>query len=386
MGIICYLALLELVLVIIFGRTSSSRIESLNALLRRMLSLAQTYVPEFKDLSAKFMLSRLRLRARSIANPPGLKQRRRRKKAVQRSKGKKRSGGGGGAWRAFVRQRMKGQAKQLFTSLSAEYAALTDEERKALEELGKVATTTHATGNLAFGLTSRSMARLNRRNAANVVRPPPPQIVEYDDENVLRTLAAHLERVKADVAIAKSISCEKARRDVYDFADWSNSDGVRLRDTLVSVIPAVGRFAPDMHCLAAGVGMKVTTWCSSVGNDLPRVVALMEKPEHAELREALLEWFEESHKLVSHEDQPEIPSPPQRRNQKPTCKEAGICLCDVPGDIIHRFSLRLVARLKRLVAAQTDLQASGSLVIRLNGMSLDGAVVEGLHLSFLYTL
>ena len=84
-GIDCFGGRTELAIQIILGRTNSCRIESINALLRRMAVVrTQTQTMLVEDLSAKIVLSRLKLRCQSLHKPRGIaaqvgKKRRQRK-------------------------------------------------------------------------------------------------------------------------------------------------------------------------------------------------------------------------------------------------------------------------------------------------------------------
>ena len=162
-GILGLAALLELALIVIFGRSNTERIESINALLRRMLNNRYQNSNMFvRDLGAKYLLNRSRLRRLNI-NALTRKDRKaslfktRVDKRVIKRKANKR---GGGAWRAFVRERCKGIAKAMFHELVIAYHNLSQEELEPYKKLGALATAAHRRGGASFGLTTRAMGRL----------------------------------------------------------------------------------------------------------------------------------------------------------------------------------------------------------------------------------
>ena len=159
------LAKLELALIAIFGRTNTCRIESLNALLRRMIqNRYQNTRMQARDLSSKFLLNRGRLRRWHLHNlderkqPPLFK---RNSKVVIKTNRKQDAGtrsGGGGAWRAFVRSRCRGVGRAMHRALSLEYRNLSPSEREPFIQMGLVGKLSHRQGLHSFGLTNRAMA------------------------------------------------------------------------------------------------------------------------------------------------------------------------------------------------------------------------------------
>ena len=155
----CREALLEIAIIIILGKTSTVRIEALNALIRRIIVSKSNAVkkPNLLSISAEFALSRLRASERGLfkrlwsiwkkplsvtdADEHPIRRRavRRKKKRVIKSETKKvvRRPGGGGAWRAFVHARCRGVTKALFAELAKEYNNLSPEERVAIVALGR---------------------------------------------------------------------------------------------------------------------------------------------------------------------------------------------------------------------------------------------------------
>ena len=148
-GLVCAAALLELAIMIVFGRTNTCRIESLNAFLRRLVSCrTQTHVMSLLDLSTRFILSRVRIRNKSLYKPAGLVDSYKRKTKVRKdcSKpggGKQKRRGGGGPWRAYVSHRLRGAARASFRGIAGDYATLSPDERARFKRFGVAGSTAH---------------------------------------------------------------------------------------------------------------------------------------------------------------------------------------------------------------------------------------------------
>jgi hypothetical protein len=394
-GIASHGALLELAMVIAFGRTNTCRIESLNALLRRMVSSRyQTWAMSLLVLSAKFVLSRLKLRLCSTANPPGLRGGRRPASKVKKKHKRQRREGGGGAWRAFVRARSKLIGKAVFRQFAGEYATLDPAEKAHFEHIGRLGTIAHRSGKKAFGLRSRSLQSLIRNSS---LKSRCKQLMDGTmNDSVaaashdLAVLGDQFAQAKADFTIMRSFSAGDDIEAECALADWSSSvSGVGVRDAVAGTLPAIAEFVPEMHALPSAGHINVSTWCSSSGPDLHRTVALLKKREHEDTRDGLMSWFDSVHKSVNHDDQAKIPPRPSTGRGKPTCREAKVCLCGDDGAAIHTIKLRLCDSLKICVGARGArlhaVQCDGDLVCRLTGMPDGGAMPADLILHIPFT-
>jgi hypothetical protein len=392
-GITCKHALLELCLVIIFGRTNTCRIESLNALLRRMASCRyQARSMTVFDLSSKFILSRLQLRKRSFYHPPGMSAKFAKRVKTRAKKDKANKKGGGGAWRAWVRKCMKGKSKILFKSLALEYRHLSEQELCDLNVVGRAATEAHSLRKHAFGLTTRAMSRLLssetlKKRCKELLTAEPPVVVSYD----LSALGDHLEQAKVDAHVMQTLQNEAKGVSDHSLAEWSTGPrGVCDRDQTAMSIPNIARMAPEFHALPAACGVNIMSWCSSTGQDLHRTLAMLKKAEHSEVRDALMKWYSELHLATEHDAQPAIPPRPPLGAGKPSCREAKTCLCGAVGTAIHRFKRQLCSTLKLLIkreARLVTLQENADIVMRLTGLNDDGVVFgtadEFLHISLM---
>ena len=134
-GLLNWFAILELVLLICFTRTNSARLESLNALLRRIIGTRyQSRSMSFVSLCSKFCLSRVKVRERELALGHKRGNRPTRKKRVKKriAKTKHKRVGGGGPFRAYMSKELRRCRKQCWKLLCQSYRDLIAEENKSL--------------------------------------------------------------------------------------------------------------------------------------------------------------------------------------------------------------------------------------------------------------
>ena len=168
-GLCSLAALFELTLMIMFGKTSTVRVESLNAWFRRQCSVrCQQKVLSFVTLSVMFIKSQFRSREHLTRRRGGAQHRRERKvrkdnklktKSSREPPKKRMKRGGGGTWRAFTSSRCRAIGRACFKALAAAYKVLSAEERAPFEEMGRLGTLSHRRGSAAFGLNPRALVR-----------------------------------------------------------------------------------------------------------------------------------------------------------------------------------------------------------------------------------
>lgn len=118
-GILSWTAILEVVLVVLMTMTNTSRTESLNALLRRVLgSRMQTRQMHIEDMSAKFTMNRIKLRARMFTAVKGFDPQKKnnvRNKRQVIKRAHKRKKPKAGPWRAFLSEANAGRGKTIIS-------------------------------------------------------------------------------------------------------------------------------------------------------------------------------------------------------------------------------------------------------------------------------
>ena len=125
--------LLKLVLIVLLIKTSTAKIESLNALLRRMLSSrCQTHTMDFVELCGRFLTGRVRVRGKMIKTPSSISgagvKRQVRKDKLKRNRTNKKRPGKGGSWMMYMRKRQRGIARISWKVCAEEYKNLPPEE------------------------------------------------------------------------------------------------------------------------------------------------------------------------------------------------------------------------------------------------------------------
>jgi hypothetical protein len=163
-------ALSELLAVATVTKTSTARLESLHAMIARLLqaNFRQVAKPGIGVVSADYVLGRLRRRERESVDPVGSSAYLVRKNKGQKGKlrqvtrkGRAKRYGGGGAWRAFLSMRLKGQQHPRITQeLAQEYQLLSAEHKKQLQHEGHTATAVRRAGALGFGVGAKAQRRL----------------------------------------------------------------------------------------------------------------------------------------------------------------------------------------------------------------------------------
>ena len=158
----CGDCLSELASIAMMARTSTVRLESLNASIRRRLIATSTQVatPHLGSLSAELALSKMRTRLLENELPPGHRMHNARQACATHyatTRRHHRRRGGGGAWRAYISKETKGRAKAHFAALGERYRSLPQDENRCLHNLSRAAALAHAAGGAAFGPRQRAI-------------------------------------------------------------------------------------------------------------------------------------------------------------------------------------------------------------------------------------
>ena len=150
-------ALSELALIVCNTRVSTVVLESLNATVRRRLYVANTQVQmsALENVSAEFLLGKLRRRMWDSQYPPGHKKSWMKEKPAPAPVIPQKRRGGGGAYRAFLHQEGGSCADP---EKAKRYRELSDADKHALQDSGDRATSSHQWGVRAFGPARQSIA------------------------------------------------------------------------------------------------------------------------------------------------------------------------------------------------------------------------------------
>ena len=381
--------LLILAILIILGRTSTSRIEALNAKLRKILMAKSnaTKRPNITNISAEFMLAKLRSRERGLwqriwkvwrepfaastaASRPVNSRR------VRKNRRKK--PGGGGAWRAFVSARCRGLGRQLFSQLAEEYRSLSDEDRLGFKEAGEVATLRHRRGSASFGELARAITRrcsredTRRRIQAAMLDgriPDSPHTVALLPPG---EFVNGVSQRRADRKILSQMMREKENANIEEVHAWLASDGIAKRDALLASVPALAPFASSLLGSPKLNGVDVFNFCPPLGAELPKLVGRLSRARTVgskRMFDMFLHDFDEHHKMNIHGDAPALPpgcaADANLINKKPTCLIARICLCAHRGDRLWKLGLFFIRSITTAFARGFRLPVDeGDIVLR----------------------
>ena len=385
------LPMLELALLVFFGRTNTSRLECLNSSIRRLLQLVglHTKAPTIETLSTQFVLSRFRLNATRDTRPSGLRKERSKRKRRKRnqlnlkkprqemkkqtrrkeSKVVKRRGGGG-AFRAFVRKRCKNIGWKAMKELATEYRNLPEAEKNLLRAEGRQATLRHRSGENAFEETrnantiaQKALERIND-GVINMGRIPTAEDVEEMRAMSTDQFLQFTLETKADKRVHDYVDAELNHRAAVTVKAWRESSS--SRSAANDFLTAVRHFAGNGSVAASptppigGLGT-VVVWRGALRSLMPRMVALLDTKEFQNLRLAILQAWKLKHVLRNHADyEPfEEAKPPK----KPSCRAALVCLCGDRGDKRYAWHCQFMQGLKKTFPGKAGKKQVDSSVV-----------------------
>jgi len=386
-GLTSEIALNELAALVLVARTCTAPLECKNAQIRSLVqhSSIQTRRPSLDLVSARFLLRRLAIRESQLAAPPGKLVPRQPRKPRRKGGGdarrlssggaRRRKTGGGGAWRAFISVRSKHIGKAMFRELAREYRELTPEAQQEFIRHGAVATTLHRNARPSFGMVARSLVRRLQDEASRARAEDALRLAAQGcggSALAVRGLASvdfrgALRQCKADHYLLR-----KFRRKLDDEAAdallaWRSTSGVKHRDSFIAAVPFA---APLVLGLSAGPHFGesfVLDWICPLGLVLPRMASLLLQDGQGHVQQALLADWSKRHREKQHTEQVPLGFAPQRQQHaKPSCLDAGLCLCGQRGDLVHSFKCFLDNGIKKLTKEPDMRQklAKSEIVVR----------------------
>ena len=300
-GIVSQDAKMQLATIAIFARTTTVRLEVLNAYLQRLLRAKSNSVmpPDMAVISAEFVLGTIREREKRSAMPST--QRPPQRWHVKGGKVKKaRRRGGGGAWRAFVSQKTKGTGQRAdFAQLVREYRQLDDAAKEQLLGEGRQATVVHRAGGVAFGQGDRGFERAVRRASREhrlqgAAAGPLPLAIRPDDVTTLALLpdtsadlVTKLQAARSDLRHLTKAKYDQGLDQGQALRRWQHADGISHRDALVVAMPTVASASPGMTAMPVAALDSVVAWFQPCREVVPRVLGLRGKPNFKNFFKAL---------------------------------------------------------------------------------------------------
>lgn len=379
-------ALLELAIIIMAGRSNIGRLESLHATIRRHLRIAslQTTVPDVASVSATYILGKVRRREAEFLRPAGFRQtvkKVRNNRSVPKpvpmtKKGQPRKSPGGGSFRAFISSRCKGIAKACFRQLAVEYRRLTNEEKGDFAKVGKEATMVHRHGGDSFGLAARAIARLiaKREQQHRASLLDSGAILPSIHPAALRGIEAKdipkiLFKVRCDEKILRRLRRERVHQAAAALQDWRSTVGAKHVVGAVHAIPGIAAATPALSGLPSAQALAAClTWCCRCGAEVPRLLAAAKADGNEQLLDQLQQDWQARSSVYNHNDRTPFP-PEESRNpsQKPSCLEAGVCLCGDAGNAVWQAKRNVMTGLRKACNTQETkrLLSDGDIVLHL---------------------
>lgn len=375
----------ELAMIVMAGRSSIARIESLNATIRRSLVAAsvQTRRPDVPSLSADFVLGKVRRRERDLRLPPGSLQSLRKVKPKVKRSGHRmpqsvKRRGGGGRWRLFISLQCRGGGVRAdFAELGRRYRSLSDAQKEALDTRAAEATAAHRAGGSAFGLHSRQRERLGlrlslRNRASALARQLSSKMCSSRALAIPTTdIEGILQRTRQDGLEHRRLQREIAHNAADHLSAHRSKEGVHERDRFLLIVPALASDAPAFTGDPGGANMSLLSWCAPLGKMVPRIMGMCGGSRDDKIINDLIGEWEMKHRTCLNHVVPQIPDDRVGRRKTPTCLGAGVCICGAGGDVVVRMKTWLITALKKCLepVGRKKSLADGLIIIQLTGES-----------------
>ena len=199
----------------------------------------QTWVPDVENASAEWSYRQIMVLEADVNLTEAPSDAKRQKLAPSAGKKLGARGGGGGAWRAFVHERGRGErlTKAVAQRLSAEYRALTEEEFKYFDRLGRDALMAWRHGFPAFG-------EHDRQSRSGQEQPTVGDIV---DNGAIVAADARPGPLVAQVARDFALDMSDIRAKFRDLRRRQTAQEERDKELLVALRREAADNAPQWH-------------------------------------------------------------------------------------------------------------------------------------------
>ena len=89
----------------------------------------------------------------------------------------------------------------------------------------------------------------------------------------------------------------------------------------------------------------MSVWTQQCGTQFPRILAMLHKKESQPMLNALEKSWEDTHYCIFHHMLPTLLDAKPNRTRKPSCIDAGVCLCGPKGTMIWNLKRWLTGNL-----------------------------------------
>ena len=366
----------------------NAAIEARHASIRREIVAlgTQTHPESFLDVSSRFVLRGVRQRdaldvrfgrpvqeaaPEGVGGRPGGDQR----NAVEEgAPPRKRLRGGGGAYRAFLSEWSRGDARGInVPGVKAAYAALSDEQRIEYARKGAQGTRAHRAGGRAFGPTAtdvdRGLAASRRRHGAEELRA---QVMrELRDGQAQRQQAVPTEGRSWEEGLKGICSHVRRERQLASIRDVVHGEvleqyGQRTRDGdhEAELAPERGPETGFEECsevppaqLRDDLAVDIRHFRAPFTRVLPAIAKAVNLKGNSRLGRvfgpAVQGMWESLHTQTCASEVAPFTSGESATPDSP-CRRAGFCLCDESGRQTHRMKTKFSTSLGRCFPAGTS--------------------------------
>ena len=241
----------------------------------------------------------------------------------------------------------------------------------------------HREGSLSFGQVGRDLGRAMLRDERHNrvlpmlqdrVDPCSAPRVALVRHMPLLDFEREVKRARLDKYLLRRMHKDANSQAAQALVEWRQTAGVTLRDKWATLCPSMAPLVLGLVPQPTGGQCLVANWVSPCQRVVPRLVAELERAENKDVLDALLSERAGKHKEQRHVEEQPLPEGPRRSaRDKPSCLEAGVCLCGPGGNLVWRFhsfvkgSLKQFERRCNMRAAVNECR----MVVRLTKQAVD---------------
>ena len=184
-----------------------------------------------------------------------------------------------------------------------------------------------------------------------------------------------LKRVQAQVAAHRYVQRQARESDANQLVQWMADDGRKVCTDALVAIPSLQVDVSHLHPKPMGADLVWLTVCSPAAQLLPQLIAHQRNEiQRGLLDEAKKHWVAK-HITLCHETLAPLGREDHSRGRykKPTCIDAGHCLCDDKGMELWRMYKRVVTSLRTAMREKNmkSLIQEGFAVLNVTALTVD---------------
>lgn len=266
----------------------------------------------------------------------------------------------------------------MFRDLSAAYSALTPAEKTQYREAGSVAQVIHKAGGKSFGEVSRSMCRLAAKNkfaAKALSNIEHGRVAEGDIRRALmmnlHTLKSTVDKTKVEARATRRLLRDRSQLAADALVAFQQGPGIRVRDYIATQFRSLAAEVPHLHAENDPSMDSILNFCPAFDRDLPRFLGLASERQYRDFFDNLKIDWDKRRRLYIHAEQAPLIDDTSHKDSwaKPTCLEAGVCICHRDGDAMWDLRCFLLRSVKKgfSIGRPRLLLDEGGIVLQLQG-------------------